>query len=270
MKKLLIIFILLIVLTGCGVNINDYRILGGNQNIVEKKLEELENDVYKLTIKDIMTEGKKITINFLEGDEQKIIVRGDENILEEITFSVKRNGITISGEKFTKYRPTEMEIDLINITLEHLTLNGNYELNDVVNFFHESLSITVNGMTTGDLNLNKVVTKLTIDINGTSNHSLDNLNLNETKLIVNGNGVLTFNGESEKFNLISNGLVNLNAKDFLVETCYLTVNGQGTLTVNASEILNIEGNGIGSIFYLGSPNLSQSITGTFNIAPYQE
>lgn len=79
---------------------------------------------------------------------------------------------------------------------------------------------------------------------------------------VNGAGKIKLAGKGNNINCLIDGAGNIDAKDFMADTCDVVVNGTGNCTVFVMDNLDASVNGVGSIIYYGNPTkITTSITG---------
>jgi hypothetical protein len=84
--------------------------------------------------------------------------------------------------------------------------------------------------------------------------------------IINGAGDIYLVGGGNSLNCIINGAGNINAFDFIADSCHAKIIGTGNCYVFAKESLDAVITGVGNIIYAGNPgNVSSSVTGVGNI-----
>lgn len=111
---------------------------------------------------------------------------------------------------------------------------------------------------------------LQIDISGASSCDI-NANINNLKVDISGAGNLNLNGRGDLMVINLSGASNVKARNYQVKRLNLNMSGAGAAQVYASEQLDVEVSGVGSVKYDGSPKiLNKKLSGMATIQPFSE
>ena len=125
-----------------------------------------------------------------------------------------------------------------------------------------------------DYNYGKVYLRANITVarlNGLKNFGageLHVLGVDETgrfDLINSGSGTITLEGSAGSVDVFNEGSGNIKAFDFKVAQCSATMTGSGDLEIECSDYLRASIEGIGNIYYLGTPVIEATIKGSGQI-----
>ena len=225
--------------SSCFVNINDEdgffgSCIDGAGPIVTRELTVAPFEGIELPISG--------DVFLTQGPEQKVIVEGKDNIIDEIELDVQ-NGIWK-----IEFNRCVRDIDLLRvfITVPDLTrirVSGSGDVVSENTFVIQDLEIDIPG--SGNVDLSLDADDLDIDIPGSGRLTLEGL-ADETKYRISGSGdVHAFNLECR--------------------VADISVPGSGDLEVFVTELLKVRISGSGDVFYRGDPALDISITGSGDV-----
>jgi len=232
MKKIILLIIALKIVMPEGIaqniiNAEGSKIIVGNGNLQEKEI--LVSNFNKI---DAMS---MFNIYLVQGNNEKVIVETDENIVEYIDISVI-NGTLMARinndcKNINNYEKLNIYVHFKD--LSEIRLSGSCKLStSAEELFIEDLTLNVNGSSVGDLNLN--CEKLTILISGSS--------------------VLNLFGKTENAYINCSGESVISAKDLILENCKAVVSGGSTATIHVTNNLEIETRYHSTVSYYGNPN----------------
>jgi len=96
------------------------------------------------------------------------------------------------------------------------------------------------------------------DINNVNNHSLN--------IEINGSGKLHLNGKSDDVDIRVSGSSKIEATSLISENSHIQINGSGHIQVYATNSIDVQINGSGTVKYKGDPkSISQQINGSGRI-----
>ena len=225
--------------SSCFVNINDEdgffgSCIDGAGPIVTRELTVAPFEGIELPISG--------DVFLTQGPEQKVIVEGKDNIIDEIELDVQ-NGIWK-----IEFNRCVRDIDLLRvfITVPDLTrirVSGSGDVVSENTFVIQDLEIDIPG--SGNVDLSLDADDLDIDIPGSGRLTLEGL-ADETKYRISGSGdVHAFNLECR--------------------VADISVPGSGDLEVFVTELLKVCISGSGDVFYRGDPALDISISGSGDV-----
>jgi hypothetical protein len=179
--------------------------------------------------------------NFIlvSGNEGKITIEGESNLIEHIITEVKNNQLIVKADNNISLRPSRKNNITITIPIQEITEvslagSGNLWNEEIIKTDTLALRLAGSGEMKINVDSNSTVTKLA----GSGKLNLTG-NTIDLKLDLSGSG--EFNG----FNLKA---TNVNTK----------LAGSGNIRVNCSENLNASVAGSGNILYKGDPNTEKT------------
>ena len=184
--------------------------------------------------------GFEIMMN--QGNEERLELETDENLLELIETEVKNNTLYISSTKPIG-NASSLKLYITTVNLEDIDASGAIELKNNGTFNTENLDINVSGA--ADIILDIDIENLDIDLSGAS----------ETTLI----------GNVDNFNIDISGAGELNAKKLKTKNTSIDISGAGSAIVNVNKTLEASVSGAGSVKYTENPKVKKDINGAGSI-----
>lgn len=173
-------------------------------------------------------------VTLVEGKEGKIIVKGEENLLEFIVIENNGTDLKIRTEKgynLTTSRKHKIEITVPVETIEKVSLAGSGNI--VANFTLKSSDFKATLAGSGDI-------KLTVDSQNV-----------EAKVA--GSGDIELKGKTKNLELTVSGSGDIEAFGLQSENSKATLSGSGNISTNCSEFIEARVAGSGDIEYKGNP-----------------
>ena len=179
-------------------------------------------------------------LRITQGDEEKLVITADDNVLPLITTEV-RNGVLNIGSKSTVgFQPmTKLEYNLTVRELSSLRLSG-------------AGNATMDGLETGDL---------TLVVSGAGNLSLQDVNADHIQATLSGLGNMEISGKTARQDVKLSGAGNYSAGDLETGVADVTLSGLGNAEVWATETLDATISGAGNIDYYGDPQGTKQVAG---------
>ena len=206
----------------------------GNGNIVE---EEHQTEFFK----EIQVSGN-FFIHLKQGNEFAVVVRTDENLLDEIAVKVKGERLIVKTK--SAMRPSRENHLYITVPeLIQLELNGANTLKTAGTIRAEKLSVRLNG-----------ASELTMDA------EIDQLNVQ-----INGAGEAYFVGIANELTLQVNGAGEFHGLEMNAVKADVQINGAGECDLSVENLLIASINGVGELNYQGDPELKSSVKGAGSI-----
>lgn len=229
----LFLFLVLVIaatFSSCGVNCVD-----GTGKIVNKTL-PIEN----FTELEL---NSSIAVFIEQGTEQKVEVKGNENIIELLNKELNGDTWEIEFDKCIN-SSENVEIHITLAEINRIELNGSGSISSKNNIKGEILEIVLDG--SGDMNLN--------------------LQVKELETVLNGSGDLQLSGSTKTHAIELDGSGDVNAEDLMSDNVEINLNGSGDVRVNTSYELDIKVNGSGDVYYKGNvKNIRSDINGSGNL-----
>ena len=174
-----------------------------------------------------------------QGEEESLTIEADDNIIPIIETDVSGERLDISFKKGYTFTPSAtVKFYLIVVDLDEISLSGAGNI-DCEGFETEVLQFDVSGA--GDFDFD--------------------LDAERVEVVVSGAGNIVLSGKVDSQEIEINGAGKYNGEDLESRECTITVSGAGSATVNVSELLDVEINGVGNVYYAGSPSVTQDISG---------
>lgn len=221
----------LLLVTACGTGL----VIGSGKSITEERPIEGVDSVVLAFVGDL-----RIT----QGDEEKLVITADDNVMPLITTEVNDGVLTI-GSKSTLglQATTELRYDLTVRDLRSVRLAG-------------AGNLGMDGFQTDDLAL---------AITGAGSMSAQNLDVSNLDVALNGLGSLEVSGEADRQEVGLTGSGDYSAGDLRSGVADVTLSGLGSITIWATEKLDATISGAGNIEYYGDPEVTKQISGLGNI-----
>ena len=187
-------------------------------------------------------------VELQSGEEGKIVMKGEENIIEFIVFTVENNALIIATEKGKYIVPSNGKKVQITVPFENInevSLCGSGDINSKNTITSDNFLCDLSG--SGDINL--VV------------------NAKNIKASVSGSGDLVLAGESKNVQFKVTGSGNLKAAKLKSNNAEADVTGSGDCTVYCTDNLEARVTGSGDITYMGDPAKKDTkVTGSGDIS----
>lgn len=174
-----------------------------------------------------------------QGNEQKVVVEAEENILELINLDVKNRQWEIKFDKWVD-EYDDIRIHITVPDLRKVVLSGSGLIKTENTFLVDEIQLRVHGSG-----------KLVFD---TEADRVD------THLA--GNGNIELMGATDYLDSWIGGKGNLKAFDMLAKNAEITINGSGNAEVRVENFLKATIIGSGDVYYKGNPVLEKKITGS--------
>ena len=176
------------------------------------------------------------------GSTQKVEVKGQENLIDNISTNVKDKVWDID---FNANRVSNMKELIVYITIPRLTSIAIVGSGDVMtegSFDNGNMmDVAISG--SGDLKLNTKVSKI--------------------NLAISGSGDAKINGSATESNLSITGSGDISGYEFNTQAANVSIVGSGDCKVSVSNELNVSIIGSGDVYYKGSPGkVKQNILGS--------
>ncbi len=209
--------------------------LSGEGDLIEQELElrDFEGFINAISADIVLT----------QGDEQRVVVVGQENIIDNLRtdvfgelWTIRYNDLVRRAEKLTIY--------ITLPKLDHIGIAGSGNIS-TTNRFDEikDLDLVISG--SGNIDFSGDVKKMGV--------------------LITGSGDITLEGKSEKMEILVSGSGIMDAYRFQTEDADLTITGSGSLYLQVSNLLKVTISGSGDVYFRGDPEIQSRITGSGNI-----
>lgn len=183
-----------------------------------------------------------------QGSTQKIVLEGQQNILDNISRDVKNSFWDIAFEKDVR-NAKNVTVYITVPIVKKLNLSGSGSTRSTNKF---------NGLQ-----------KLEINLAGSGGLTFD-YDATETDVDLAGSGKINLSGNSPRLDISIAGSGNVEAGDLTSENCEVRISGSGDATVNVSKNLAVSIKGSGDVHYSGTANTDTRITGSGEVTKIQQ
>lgn len=180
-----------------------------------------------------------------QGDDFSLTVEADDNILPILKVDVENGVLTLR----TSAEVTSLQSETIvyRVTLPEMRaidLSGSADVR-VEDFKAEALKINLSG--SGDV-------------------TIKNLDAASLSVRISGSGLVEVAGATQALDVLVSGSGDLLANELKASTVEVAANGSGDVAVWAIDTLDVSINGSSHVKYLGSPKLTEKISGGGDLA----
>lgn len=235
----------------------------GNKDVIEV-FENLEH-FNQIEIND----GLEVTLMQTDADGYRLMT--DSNLTDVVRLEVVDSILKIyTTHKISSKK--KLEIGITFKQLEKITLRNDAKIEGMNKF--ELTDLILNTYEGSDFDLDVNSTKLTMNLNGTSQGKIqiksenttmilnDNaylngiLSIDSLNMTVNKRADMKIEGHAEMMKLVTTGSTDIKAKELKVTTADLTASNTSDIYVYVSKDLNIYAKGKSYIYVYGTPNIT--------------
>lgn len=173
-------------------------------------------------------------VTLVKGNEGKISIKGEENIIAHIIVETKKGDLQIRTEKGYNLMPTKgkkIEITVPVESINNVSLAGSGDI--VADFTIKSTTFKTSLAGSGDINLR-------VDT--------DSIEAN-----LSGSGDIKLSGKTKSFEGNVSGSGDIEAFELVAERSKVALSGSGNISTNCSEFIEARVAGSGDIEYKGNP-----------------
>jgi hypothetical protein len=236
MWKMLIATIVILPMTLVSCH-DDFMIgISGQGEIVEQTINPGHFDGF--------VSGIPADIYLTQGSEQKVVIRAQQNIIDNIETDRFDSGTwTIHYRELVRYsKPVKIFITVP--TLNKAGVSGSGNIVGMTPFTNlDKLNLIVSG--SGSIDLNSVS--------------------NQADVIVSGSGTITLEGGTDQVNMVISGSGSFHGTNFITRRAEVFVSGSGDARLGVDEYLRATVSGSGDVYYYGNPELVRHISGSGSI-----
>lgn len=214
--------LLIVLLTGCTVVGAGER---GSGNIVSQEMDL--SDFTKVNA------SHSFTVNINQGDSYSVIIRTDDNLVDNLDVSVQGDTLRIQFDPNRSPLSGTMEAD---ITMPQLT------------------GIEFSGASDGTISGFSSTNDFRADLSGSSSLTGD-LESGDARFDVSGASDVRLGGSGGNLVIDASGSSDLKLFDFAVEDADIQVSGSSTAEVNVNGTMNVNASGASDVTYTGNPSL---------------
>lgn len=171
-----------------------------------------------------------ITADISAGQDFKVVVEADEDVLPHVITKVRNNSLIVEFERdWWKSLGRSDRKKKVHVTISLP------ELDD-------------------------------LDVSGASQASVTGVNSDSLTIDISGASVASVDGTARNVNIDLSGASQLQAQQLFTETAEMDLSGASTVKINVSTRLNVEASGASSVNYAGSPRVTKSTSGASSVS----
>ncbi|XLS27725.1 head GIN domain-containing protein [Flavobacteriaceae bacterium M23B6Z8] len=231
MKKLTTLAIILFISTGLHAQWWGNDKVKGNGNVI--------TETRDLGDYDGISSAGFMDVIIVAGEEGKITLEGESNLLEHIETKVSGNNLSIKVEKGYNLRPSSGKQIVITVPVKRIS----------------KLSLAGSGKVVTETTLEADNFKLSVAGSGDLKASIE---ADEIKASVAGSGNIRLSGNANDMKLSIAGSGNLNAEQMKVMNISASIAGSGNAKVHCEGSLKARIAGSGNLKYTGNPSVEDT------------
>lgn len=222
-----------------------------------------ERDVHDFNEVDMRQIGNLI---ITQGDEEKLVIEAEDNILPHILTTVEGGRLTIHHEHhfFDWLRPTLPIIFRLSVkTLNRVKLSGVGGI-QCERLKSDHFRVEVSG--SGTANFGELTaSRVEIGISGSGDGRFQHVTADEIETRISGSGDLRAAGRVTSQEVRISGAGTYLGDELNSEVAHLDISGSGAAQLRVARELQVSISGSGSVRYYGSPAVHQRISGSGRI-----
>lgn len=235
MKKIkiyfpIVIIALALIFTSCGKNGKNIK---GSGPVVERDF-----NLPPISGTALSIDGN---VYVTPGDSQTVVIRGQQNIIDNIEKQVSSDGIWGISYYNSVRNHAGITIYITTPQYDYATISGSGNT-ETTSSFSDSTNVYVKVSGSGNIVMRNDANILECEISGS------------------GNMTLSGSAESQYINISGSG--SISAFGMEVYESAIKISGSGSSQVNVEHYLDVNISGSGSVYYLGNPELNVNISGS--------
>ena len=176
-------------------------------------------------------------VTIIAGGAPSISIKAQESFVNAISTAIGRNTLKVKGN-LCKASNDDVEIVVTTKQFDDISISGSANLNSDTPLRSDDLELTING----------------------SGNILLGVFTRNTYCNVDGSGLITLNGTSQKLDVRLNGSGEFNGLGFNSFKAKVKINGSGNASIVTHDKLSADIVGSGNINYSGDPKIDMSIS----------
>ena len=254
--------ILFISLTACNNGISTFTgngpMVKGSGNVITENRDATEN-FSKLTARG------SVNVFLKKGDEQKIAIEAEDNILPLVIVEIK-NGELIARTEGSMRTKKGVDIHITYKDLLSITSSGSTDVKVASTLSGKSISLSSSG--SSDLIVDSIDTKdLEVKSSGSSDILIKQVLTNNLVASLSGASDVRITGITTNLKASTSGSSDLYAGELSATTADLSSSGSSDIKVRVSDKLTAKASGSSDIHYHGNPkDVAESKSGSASIS----
>jgi hypothetical protein len=218
------------------IQIGDGQRVEGSGNVIE--------ETRSITGFKALTIAGPVDVQLKAADADRVVVRGDDNIVPLIVTNVEGDRLVVGLQPNTSIRTRNK----MQVTVEFRQMNG--------------ILIRGSGDVRGDVIRTQIFEAV---VRGSGNVVLDQIEADAVALSINGSGDFTAGGRAASVGINVNGSGDVRTEGLEARQVAVRIRGSGDVRVHAVEALQVDIAGSGDVRYRGTPALSVKKAGSGDV-----
>jgi len=197
------------------------------------------------------------------GDEVRVVVSGDDNLIERVRTEVEGRGtlrIDTRGSYSTR-RGLRVEISMPHLTRLDITGSGDA---DIKGLREENLELNITG--SGDVSIVGTAARIEIDVRGSGDITATEVEAEEVRIRSHGSGDIDLEGHADLLDVVVRGSGEINARRLATRESTAEIYGSGDVSVRTDESFDGAVYGSGDIDVYGNPpRVNRRVSGSGDI-----
>lgn len=257
----LLSLLLFISLTACNNSISTFTgndpMVKGNGNVISEN-RDASDAFSKLTARG------SVNVFLKKGDNQKITVEAEDNIMPLVIIEIK-NGELIARTEGSISTKKGVNIHIIYKDLHSITSSGSTDVKVESSLSGKSINLSSSG--SSDLIVDSLESEnLEVKSSGSSDILIKQVQTDYLTAGLSGASDVRVAGKTKNLKASTSGSSDFNASDLSATTTDLSASGSSEIKVRVSDELTAKASGSSDIYYYGNPkDVSESKSGTASI-----
>lgn len=188
--------------------------------------------------------GGSFDVNLVDGNEGKITIKGEENIIPYIETEVRNGKLKIQFKENTNIRTTKRLVVTVPFDrIEAVSLGGSGNISVQKRMKADDASFSIGG----------------------SGNITANVDANNVKASIGGSGNIKLKGKTDNFKCSIAGSGSVKAYDLDANTLKASIAGSGSVQTSVSAKIKASVVGSGSVYYKGNPKIDSNSIGSGDV-----
>jgi len=183
-------------------------------------------------------------LHISQGNEQDVIIKSQKVVIDELEFRVIDQELRISLNRCFNGDTYELDIFITVPDIEKIEMAGTGSVLTETPVDVDNLEIVLSGVTS-DFDMQIDADSLTTFLTGTGN--------------------IEYMGNTGKHRVLLSGAGDIEAYNLTSDECFVTLNGTGDTRLYVNDLLDARINGVGNVYYKGSPAIVSTGDGVGNV-----
>lgn len=228
---------------------------------------KLDTKVVQTKDYDAVQLNGSIDVELVVGQEGKIEIKGDDNLLEYVVVEVRGDKLVIqTKDNFNYMSKRGLRVRVPVKSISDVSLNGSGDIVSTDRIVAKDISINLQG--SGDIEMDIEAPIIRVSLQGSGD-----IELNAQAAVIDaklrGSGDIDIEGMTDKLGVSVNGSGDFNGFGLTANDTDVSVQGSGDAAVIAKETIKAYASGSGDVVYKGNPSSSDiNTSGSGDVRKY--